>query len=476
MKPIRELARNNRLWIWVLILIVVLSTSLRVYQYRSRMLWNVEQSLTFWNIEKTVKTNKFSLVGTHFFSLVNGAVYRAPFGDWFFALTSKVLGLKVSTLFYSMLAFSILNAVFCFLTCKKLKSIKTGLIAVLLWSVSWLVNRQEMQFWYAALIIPVAGASIWLILGRDWKNTFKECFILGLILGWGFSFHFVIVWFILGVVLYLISQSPRKMFQILIPIFVGLLLMFSTLILFNFRHGQIMNNGLVNMFTGQAIKDSATLADRIGVSYNTINCLSGGLLNLPCSSPLPLVILGIGTLVLWKMREFRIQKFLTFFVIQLTVSFIGLFYAGRLGYGSQHYILYMLPLIVMLGSLLLEWLLTLKMRPFVCLVLLIYVSSNFWQFSHFSDPNSYSQKEALAKYLYSIPKEQLTVKFMDEEVLAYSGVFYLTANEYGLPFYKISMVEKWAPDRPDVYASSITTLSIAGNAIKFGDTKLLIPN
>jgi hypothetical protein len=461
--------------IWLVAIILLGALVVRVFDWQRRIPWNVDQSLMFWQIKSVVVDRKITLIGLHFFSLLHGAVYRTAIYNWLMAIPMAIFGLKVKT---AMAIFAIISIASIYLLSKVALSLGGRIahyISLILYAFSWFISHEEMRLWYAALMIPLSSFILWWMFGKSRKITFHNYFILGLLCGFGFSLHFVIVWLIAGIVLYWILVDRSQLKIKISGLVAGLLLMLSPLILFNLRHDFIMNRGLVNMITGEAVEDQATLIQRFVLATSELPCVIGKTSAIGCNKALSLIILFASFAIVFIFSKGKTRYFSVFVLIQVLLAFIGIFYAGRLDYSSQHYVFYLIPMLIVLFSLTLSRVLPSRYWILGGSFLLFFLYLNLTKFISYQDLNSYFYKRELAKFIYSIPSQtRIGIKFWDQEALAFDFVFYEAAADLGVPYEKVNIIERWGSDQPDGFVFVKDSSPGQGRLYSFGGSKLLM--
>lgn len=447
----------------------------RLLDSQQRTFWNVDQSLMLWQIKGLVIDRKISLIGLHFFSLLHGPVYRTPFANWILSIPTSVFGLKVSVLIATFSIIAIASMVMVAQTSKKLGGRLTWQIALLLYAFSWFISQEEMRLWYAALMIPLSSLVAWWLFTKPSKSYVVNGLVLGLILGMGFSLHFVILWLIAGVLVYWALADHQGLLKKISGLLLGLLLMLSPLIVFNLRHNFIMKQGIFNMLTGKAVEDQATVAQRFGIVRVEVPCVISMVINGECSPYWQAAFVIASILVAIFSKKTETRKFLLYTWINITIAALGLFYAGRLSYSSRHYILYLAPMVVVIVSLALSeifhsriWIIGLAM-----IAMILY--GNLQEYQNFKDSSSYFFKRALAEYVYTLSsREKIGIMFYDQHTLAYDFLFYEAAKDLGVPYEKVNLIERWGSDKPDGYVFLNEEPNASGKLLRFGNSKLLL--
>jgi hypothetical protein len=469
--------KYNKLEIIVLVFSVLGSLLFRLTSWEKMTFWNVDESLTFWYLKNVVIDRKLSLIGLHFFSLEHGAVYRTALFNWVMAIPMTLFGFKVKVLVYAYAALAVLSMICVARIAHRLGGRAAFLAALFLYAFSWYIRIQEMKLWYAALMITVSAVAVWWLFRSEKNWTLRRGLILGMIVGFGFSLHFVVLWLAAGIIIYWLIADRIAFMRKLTGFVIGLVVMVAPLILFNLRHNFIMLRGFVNMMTGAAVEDQATIAQRWSVASQELTCVIGKVEAMGCSVMLPLVLLIVAVAVAGYSAPLKTKRFFVYVSVQLVIGFIGLFYAGRLSYSSQHYVFYVIPLIVLVLSLGLARLARTPVWAICFFLMIAYLGKSTIEQNNYDAGDSYAFKRDLAEYIYSLPASgSIAIQFWDQETLAYDFVFYETALKLGIPYDKVNLIERWGVGKPDGYVFLNEGPGIPGTVYHFGRNKLLLSN
>jgi hypothetical protein len=458
-----------------LTIVIIGAIIFRIYDIEKRTFWNVDQSQMLWQVKSIIIDKKISLIGTHFFSLVNGAVYRTSIFNWLLAIPALLFGLKVKVYIYLFTLFAVFSLILTGIVTKKVGNGLAVRLSLIIYAFSWFIRTQEMSLWYAAPMILLSSVTSWLIFAAKRKKGILYGFILGLIMGMGFSLHFVIIWYIAALVIFWLLVDKTHIKSKLLGSFIGLSFMIFPLILFNARHEFVMKKGLLNMISGTAIQDQASLFQRIHKASFELLSLTGATFCDSCTR-LEAKILLSGFILIGSILAFKkSRKFILFFAIQFFVAFAGLMYAGRMDYSSIHYVYYLIPLIVIIYSVFLEKLILSRFWYLGISLVILFLSMNVGKFNSYQDKNSYFYKKELAKYILTqSTQDKINIMFWDQETLAYDFVFYEVATELGYPYERVNLIERWGSDPPEMYIYLNEKPNVEGKRIEFGNNKLLI--
>ena len=429
----------------------------RLYDLPARTFWGVEESFMYWGVKNVAVDHNITLIGRHFFSLVEGPLYRTPFYDWFMGISMWLIGFNITSFNHMFLLFSLSSFFFVFDLTRRMASFRAAVMAGIFWAVSMGIRQQEMMLWNVSLMISLTSFFLWYVFKAPLST--KRLFVSGLILGVGFSLHLVTLWLVAAVLFYILLTLKKSMIFAILAFLGGVIIDLSPLIFFNLRHNFIMRQGLINMFTGQNSGYSATITDRLLLVKNTMNILFSGL--TPYGLLVPLLL--VAGLVIFRKEK---KQFVLFATTVLLVTVLGLFLSGRTNFGSLHYTLYLIPFIVITIAFYLERIWNSPWRVVAVLFLGIHIMVNINQWRKFQLSESYATKSALVNRILEDNRPRpINIKIMDVDVLAYDAIFYDALRAAGRPYSDVNLIEKWASDKePDILIYSHEVISnIRGN-------------
>ncbi len=462
-----------------LLVVIVGALMFRLWDLEKRIFWNVDQSLVIWQVKTVLVDHKISLIGQHFFSLVSGAVYRTSFYNWVYAVYFWLVGFSVTNWAVSYAVWAIVSMIALAQVAYRIAGEMAWKLTLVLYAFSWFLARTEMVLWHVSLMIVLTSIVLGFEFGGKQKFSFWKKFLTGIILGLGFSLHFVVIWLIGGLFIYWLVADRDRLLLKFFAASLGIGLMLMPLVIFNFRHEFIMSKGVVNMLTGSAVEDAASFNQRVEIADSTFSTMVSELVTIGETTSVQTVELFVVIVLLLFLFGKKItKKYSLFVLIQILVAVFGLMFAGRVSYSSQHYIIYLLPMLVLAMALVLTMVAKTRAWPLVLVLVGFYVVTNSQRFLAYQDNNSYYYKRTLARYLYSVETDDRAgVRFWDQETLAYDFVFWEAARDLGLEYGQVNMIELWGADEADyiVYVNEKPANVGVGNVIEFGRSKLLKP-
>jgi hypothetical protein len=208
-----------------------------------------------------------------------------------------------------------------------------------------------------------------------------------------------------------------------------------------------MNRGVVNMFTGEAVKEGATPAMRWQIMAREVACVVGKTISGGCGE---VWVVGVVVGFLGLMLGFRARKFGGLMLLELAMAALGLYKAGRVDYSSDHYILFVVPGIVVMMGLWLSWIAS-RGKWWVVGLIVVYIWVQVGELSSDRLPSSYAAKqEVVDEVLALMGDKQMVLQIWDQEVLSYDFLFYEELRSRGLDYGRVSLLERWSEGNPEV--------------------------
>lgn len=449
MKSIKKFLTNKRFLFGGIILVIFLASYF--YKISERTDWGVEQSFMFWSVKKVAVDHQFTLIGSHFFSLVQGPIYRTPYFDWIVSLPMLVFGYRIAYLNFFFAGASFLGLVFFFGAMKHIGGEKVGYLAALLYSSSWFIRTQAMQLWNVALMIFLMCLVVCLLFRQKKQPSFSGLVILGFVVGAGFSLHMVVIWLAASILTYWLVFDRARFLRNSFFFTLGAMISLLPLIVFNFRHDFIMKRGVINLLTGQNVSYQADVVARLKIMTSTGGSLISETLGLGGHVWKALVALVILVWLAWRQAPDKSRRFIGFSLITIAVTLVGIYLSGRTNFSTLHYGLHLLPLIMGILAISTNNLLNSWLKPIGVLVLVYYLAVNLQQFVNYRVESGLVAKSKIAESIYRQPKPGvIAVRFTQEDVLSYDAIFYDAATRLKLPYNRVSLLERWSDGQADM--------------------------
>jgi len=166
----------------------------------------------------------------------------------FFLITK----MNPSAFYYFLILYNVLFFFGVFFILKKMFGILKAAVFLIFWSLNpILIENDVAPFW--PIFIPFGVLLVWFILYRlEKKNCPKfEWLLLGLVLGFFFNMHFQFIFIFIFTLIFLFISRKKIRFSFINILFflIGVLIMFSPLIVFDMRHHYFNANLFFHFFT-----------------------------------------------------------------------------------------------------------------------------------------------------------------------------------------------------------------------------------
>lgn len=232
---------------WLLLAIIVLAIFLRIFNIKNTLLFHFDQGYHGLAIREIWENRSIKLLGhkTDIEGIYHGSIF------YYFMLPLYLLSFwnpaGVST---SLALLDGLSIIFIFLTAKKLFNNKIGLVAALLYAVSysaisysrWLSNVTPIPFFSSVLLYFLARSK-----GSSVKDFSCALFIGGLIAQFNGAIGFFFLPLFLAYALYFRKSLFNKKANLLIYVFVYLIPQIP-LVLFDLRHNFLVTTSIYRHF------------------------------------------------------------------------------------------------------------------------------------------------------------------------------------------------------------------------------------
>jgi hypothetical protein len=246
----------------LLILIIVMALFVRFYRFEDRITFDSEQGRSLIVSGNYIK-EKPSLLGQELFritqsghKLFSGAIFNYSLVP--LQILFKYNPLSI-TAYFALL--NIATGVFLFWVVKKMFNYEVAAVSLTLFLFNSLMINHSMFIWILNYL-PLIGT---LILYEAYllykKPKLIYSFILGILLGVGINFHYVMIPFAVLLALYTLWRSKKKIITIVVYM-IGLIVGNLPMILFDLRHNFYH---VTTLF--EYLKESFGLTGQAGLSY-----------------------------------------------------------------------------------------------------------------------------------------------------------------------------------------------------------------
>lgn len=433
---------------WLLFCCILTGIFFRFYnlRYNSQFTWDQENSLAFPAWEILVK-HHFPLIGA---KTGIGDLYLSPYYSYLAALFYWIFRLDPIAGAISSGVLSTATILIGYLCVKKMVHKQAAIYFALIWAASPFILELDRIPWNVNLF-PLAAL---LSLSDGW-------FLIGSGLFIGLNAHFSALFlFAILIVLFVSKKNQRK--NILIGSLIALTVGLSPLIVFNFRHGNILLTNLEKILSGSITSIDKLIARFIAVLFTELEVLGRFIVSDgPAWLQQTIAILFIFFLHLSR-KEAHVKKYISVFSLYFIVYLLGYtIYSGAL---PEYYFIGLVTVAAVGWGILLSRLVQIhsSVRVPLLLISLVLILQGHEMLKD-TNPQSIGVKQDVVKIIKENVKNQQFSIIYDMDLGWSFGYEYLW-HYYGLEEQKKTQAENiyWLsypksrfPGNPDVIISNI---------------------
>lgn len=325
----------------IFILIVILGLFLRLYNLPNSIGFAWDQERDAFTIKQIIVDKNLTLIGPR---VVNDNGFML--GPYFFYLLLPFY-LMTSLNPYAIIIFvTTYNFVFLsssFFILKKIFSQKIAYFFIFIWSVLPLAISIDTISWNP-LLVPFLFIFLFYLLNTLNFNKTKNWLLLGFYLGFSFNIHVQLIILSFSTFIFLLIKTHKKDFlKKIIFLFIGFIVSFLPLLIFDLRHDFLNLNLFLNFFqNGSSVKNYLAFIP-VWINYfSSIFLIKSQLLSI-------LFWLTLVLILFFLSKKNNINKVLFFTWLFFPIIFI--FYGKR---PSEYYFNFCLPIIVLVFSQLID--------------------------------------------------------------------------------------------------------------------------
>jgi len=244
-----SIIKNKWSYILFAIFLIILFFLPRFYEYNKRFGFDWDQENIAFEAKKLLKDHKLTLLGPR--ANNDRGFFLGPQFTYLIAPFFLLSNLHPKALIYFFMTYDLIFFLITFAVLKKIYNIAFACFFLLMWGVNYLLIEADTSvFW--PIILPLGVIltifSLYLIYH---KKEIKWWLALGLIIGFFANIHFQFVFMGLFVFIFILISFKHikpSIVKILV-LLLGLLIMFSPLILFDMRHNFFNTKLFVSFFT-----------------------------------------------------------------------------------------------------------------------------------------------------------------------------------------------------------------------------------
>jgi len=452
------------------LIIFLVAFILRFYQFEERFEWTGNQSHFAWEI-KQLTDGHLTLVG--FDAAAIGNLRFPPFLLYFLAplfIIFKGHPLGIDAL---LIILGAVTSVAFYFIGKMVFDKNIAIISAIIYTFSLraiIVDRKFMPTTFMVIFSLLAIGYLYRLLQAK-ALRFSQMFILGTILGLGFSIHYQAFFILFVTIIILFWQRKLRLFsKNFVVLFVTIGFWLSPLLFFDFRHDFFTLKGLFLLHgsytQGPTVSGFVQSAEYILGNFLALIWQPGYLLNYQkIIGVIPTILL---TLLLIFYPLFIVvpkkSKILSvYFVLLSLFGFLTYSFYKRGSYNFDYYYRFLIPVFVFAIALTINKLLKAKIALIV-LFLLAFILLNIKLIISYKAPDSYKLfKSAVNTILVDSqnqPDEKIVVKFFGIPPTQIDYLFYVQSKNFDISPEKIILISDEDLFQERVFAKSQPPITI----------------
>jgi len=377
MISISRLNKNNLLIIKIAAVFILFISFcyLRFYNLDKRIIFDWDQEHYAYEIKNIIQNHKFTLIGPR--ANNDKGFFLGPYFTYLMLPFYLITNLHPSGSIIFVILYNLIFFFFSFFLINKIFGFKQAFLFLFLWNINDLLIGYDATPWWP-ILIPLGVLITWYWLDRiERKNVFKDWFILGISLGFFLNMHFQFIFMVYYSLVYLaiFVISRKKMFwRNLAGLFIGFVLMFLPLFLFDLRHNFLNSKLFFNFFVQGTDKTPADLFAWFPVFTNFIKPV------LPYKTQ-PLMFIFLLLILLFSFILAFVSKknriyFISFLILWITTPIFFSLYGKR---PSEYYYVYLYPFIFIITGQIISRIKQGYLSRVITLILMIYIVIINWQ-------------------------------------------------------------------------------------------------
>lgn len=278
-------------WLFLLGIILGIGIGLRsIETLAGNFVFSFDQGLYFTDVRNFFEQGKLPLIGSYT-PLIG--IFQHPIFYWFLSIFYLIFSGNPYGGMVLMFLISITAIPFVFFLSRKMYDLKTAAIITLLFSFSYPVSHAARILWPPLPIYAITPFYLFFVASvlKGKNNYFPLVFLsLGLITAFEIAAGTILFLPTLAL-LFIFAKKSFSLRNLALAFFLNLLL-FSPLLIFNFRHENIIFNGVLNFLKGTTSSgEILQFSQRISLHFEAL--LTSLLNSLTLITPFNLILSGI---------------------------------------------------------------------------------------------------------------------------------------------------------------------------------------
>lgn len=440
----------------ICLLLFSLAVFLRIYKIDGTFSFSAEYNYKLWPIKEIIYDDKIRLIGIEAVSYLHH-IHYPPLALYIFAPILYLSQGNPLSIEIALILLSGVTAILLFLLGKETMGVNGGIIASLIYATSFFIQRNDRFIWVIGTIIFFS--TLFLLTFNKMIKAKKEnkalLFLVGLIVGFALNFHYqAFVLFISSLLFFFLNYSIKNASIKSLFFLVGVFIPISPLVVFELRHNFYNSQGLLLLFKDSGGILTSSFGETIKETVSAITQLPLNIIGVDSKlSSFSLIVISLLQVILvfiiyFYRKNFKKtdSKFLQLCFILWLVGIITFPLVQNKFYSVNYYLLYLIPVILFVISLLTTIKIS-KLRFLLFFLILLFTYINIGRNLEFkNDPSWQHQKEAVDYVLSEAPNDHFKIKFANIASEEYAFLFYYLSRKHSYPYDYIHFVEPWHLD------------------------------
>src|SRR3989344_1088915 len=441
------------------ILLFLLTVFLRIYKIDEKFIFHAEYNYKLWPIKEIIYDHKIRLIGIEAVSYLHHLHYP-PFALYIFAPILYLSGANPISIEISLVFLNGLTAVLVLYLGTKVFELKVGILASLIYAISFFVQRADRFIWVVGPILFFTTLYFLIVdkIFAEKKNNFISFLLLGAVAGLALNFHFQAVSFILVTLILTFIYFPLKaVLKAQTAFFFGIILFIFPLLIFELRHNFYNLHGIILLFKDSSGLALSSILNQVHKSMSAVSMLPLKIISndidvksLDPISIYMIFILQVLVIVVFMKFRNKIKKSVRFFfLVCIPLWLFGLIsfpFVQNRYYATDYYLYFLIIPIIFVSAYLIEKISSISKAGMLIggLLLGIFVYHNLLINNAFSPKTNWREQNKAVGYIFkNHNKKSLSLKFADFSSDEYAFLFYYKSKVYNFPYESIEFIEPW---------------------------------
>ncbi len=434
---------------------------LRLYHWEERFNFHAELNVKAWTIKNLVVDHQIPLVGIEAVSYLHHLFYP-PLFQFLGSIIFYLAHLNPAGMEIFLILLFIPSIILIFVITRKLAGNHAAAIASFIYSYSAYIAVSSRFIWVVGPMLLISLAVLFFLMRINHRpQSLKNYLWLGIVLGIGFNFHYqTFILFMATLIWLFLYRETRPRLKTIGLVIIPIIIAFFPLIIFDLRHDFFNLRGILLLVTGN--KTNSLLQNITNAVFTFWKPIFSIYFFRIASSTnvkwYQLLLSAIADLTILAFSFFTYLKssalhrpILLFIFLNLVLAFLALPFIQNRYYGSEYYLYFLLPYIVILISIGFGKLPRPGQYILAILLGILFIYENTRAINKsFIKPN-YSQQILVLNQLIKPFSHQrngtIRIYFVDTPSENYSYLIYYLTRQNKIDFKRVKIYEPWQPTK-----------------------------